>query len=370
MMPSHSISVVGMSKIVQWIRPEIRDLSAYHVQNAAGLIKLDAMENPYTWPQALRDEWAALLSRTDVNRYPDPQAAALTARLAEAMDVPQSMRLLLGNGSDEIIQMIMMSLLGDKRCVLSVEPGFVMYRMIATFCGMDYVGVPLHAEDFSLDMPALLQAIEKHQPAAVFLAYPNNPTGNLFADSDIRQVIEAAPGLVVVDEAYAPFTDASFMSRLGEYDNLVVMRTVSKMGLAGLRLGLLAGSAEWLDEFDKVRLPYNVNVLTQISASFALAHKAVFDGQTTQIRVERERLLKAFAELPDVQVFPSQSNFILLRTAEGRAKYYFDGLKEQGVLIKNLHGAHPLLADCLRPTVGTPDENTAMLEAFQAIAIT
>ncbi len=353
--------------VAHWIRPEIRQLSAYQVQDASGLVKLDAMENPYTWPEALRDEWAGLLRQTDVNRYPDPGACALTRRLAECMDVPEGMQVILGNGSDEIIQMIGMSLSGPGRCVLSVDPGFVMYRMISTFCGMPYVGVPLR-EDFSLDIAAMRQAMDEHQPAAVYLAYPNNPTGNLFDEAAVCEVIEAAPGLVVVDEAYAPFTDASFLPRLGEFDNLVVMRTVSKMGLAGLRLGFLAGPPAWLAEFDKVRLPYNINVLTQVSAEFALRHKSVFDEQTTRIREERERLAVALSALPGVIVFPSQANFLLLRTPPGRAGEWFEGLKARGVLIKSMHGGHPLLADCLRVTVGRPEENDAVIEGLQALA--
>ncbi len=353
--------------VSHWVRPEIRSLAAYHVQSATGLIKLDAMENPYTWPEELRDSWVELLRSTDVNRYPDPAAQALSERLVEAMAVPAGMRVLLGNGSDELIQMIAMSLSGPSRCVLSVDPGFVMYRLIATFCGMTYVGVPLKADDFSLDLPALLQAMHEHQPAVVFLAYPNNPTANLFDERAIADIIGAAPGLVVIDEAYAPFTDATFMGRLGEFDNLVVMRTVSKMGLAGLRLGLLAGPAAWLDEFDKVRLPYNINVLTQASAEFALSHKAVFDEQTRRIRAERDRLAAAIARLKGVEVFPSQANFLLMRAPSGRAASWFQGLREHGVLIKNLDGAHPLLNDCLRPTVGTPAENDALLEALAQI---
>ena len=347
-----------------WVRPEIRELSAYHVQPARGLIKLDAMENPYTWPSELREAWVELLRTTDVNRYPDPAATALTHRLREAMGVPEGMRVVLGNGSDELIQMIAMSLSGPSRAVLSVDPGFVMFRLIATFCGMRYVGVPLAADDFGLDLPAVLQALDAQQPAVVFLAYPNNPTGNLFDAAAVEQIIRAAPGLVVVDEAYAPFTDASFMPRLGAFDNLVVMRTVSKLGLAGLRLGLLAGPPAWLDEFDKVRLPYNINVLTQASAEFALRHKAVFDRQTAQIRAERPRLSKALAAHAGVTVYPSEANFLLVRTPPGRARPWFDGLRQRGVLIKNLDGAHPLLTDCLRPTVGTPAENDALIEAL------
>jgi histidinol-phosphate aminotransferase len=355
-------------RVAHWIRPEVRALQAYHVQPARGLIKLDAMENPYRWPAELLDRWTALLRETQVNRYPDPTARALADRLRDAMDVPSTMAVLLGNGSDELIQMVMLALAGPARCVLSVEPSFVMYRLLAVTCGLRYVGVPLSGEDFALDAPALLQAIEQHQPAVIFLAYPNNPTANLFDADTIAAVLDAAPGLVVVDEAYAPFTDASFMGRLGDYENLVVMRTVSKMGLAGLRLGLLAGPAAWLDQFDKVRLPYNINVLTQASAEFALRHKAIFDRQTAAIRAERGRLARALARFDGVTVYPSEANFLLLRTPPGRAVDWFGRLRDQGVLIKNLHGAHPLLEDCLRPTVGTPDENDALIAAFAEAA--
>ena len=355
-------------RVAHWVRPEIQALRAYPVQPAAGLIKLDAMENPYTWPDALRDEWMALLHDIDVNRYPDPTAQTLASALRPAMGIPDDMAVLLGNGSDELIQMIAMALAGPSRVVLSVEPTFVMYRMIATYCGMRYVGVPLNPGDFSVDRAAVLQAIQEHQPAVVFLAYPNNPTANLFAADTLVQILAAAPGLVVVDEAYAPFTDATFMARLGEFDNLVVMRTVSKMGLAGLRLGLLAGPSAWLDEFDKVRLPYNINVLTQASATFALKHHEVFDQQTRAIRDERGKVAEALARFDGVTVFPSEANFLLLRTPPGKASTWFTGLRDQGVLIKKLDGAHPALVDCLRPTIGTPVENAALIAAFAEVA--
>ena len=359
-------SDAGQSQRVQrWIRPAIRSLHAYQVPDARGMVKLDAMENPYTWPDSLRREWLELLAGVDVNRYPDPGARLLTGRLRVSMQVPDDMPVLLGNGSDEIIQMIALALSGPGRAIMSVDPGFVMYRMIAAFCGMDYVGVPLRPDDFSLDLPALLQAMEEVQPAVVFLAYPNNPTGNAFDPADMIRVIEAAPGVVVVDEAYAPFADDSFMGRLGEYDNLLVMRTVSKMGLAGLRLGLLAGPAAWLAEFDKVRMPYNINVLTQASAERALRHQDVFDAQTAAIRQQREELLRALQGLPGVTVFPTRANFILVRLVAGRAQPVFQTLKEGGVLVKLLHGSHPLLTDCLRVTVGTPEENGRLLAALR-----
>ena len=192
------------------------------------MIKLDAMENPYTWPQELLDEWSGIMADTNVNRYPDPAANTLKERLREAMNIPQDMSIILGNGSDEIIQMIAMALSGPDKTVLSVEPGFVMYRMIAVFCGMKYVGVPLKEKDFSLDYDAIKQAITEHQPAVVFLAYPNNPTGNLFNREQLISIIKSAPGLVVIDEAYAPFTDESFIPLLGQYSNLLVMRKTAR----------------------------------------------------------------------------------------------------------------------------------------------
>lgn len=350
-------------RVSQWVRPEIQAINAYHVPNPGNLIKLDAMENPYHWPEEMVEEWLALLRETHVNRYPDPGAAELSAELRRSMDIPEGMSLMLGNGSDEIIQILALALGGEGRTVLAPEPGFAMYRMIATFCGMDYVGVPLQ-EDFALDLPAMLAAIEEHDPAVIYLAYPNNPTGNLFDEAEMEAVIRAANGLVVVDEAYHAFAGKSFMPRLGEFDNLLVMRTVSKLGLAGLRLGLLAGPAEWLVQFDKVRLPYNINVLTQASAAFALRYIAVFDQQTASIRKERSRLFAAMRQHEALKVYPSDANFILFRVPAGEANRIFEAFKGEGVLIKNMKADTGPLADCLRVTVGTPEENDAFLAAL------
>ncbi len=350
--------------VSHWIRPAIRDIAAYHVPDPGQLIKLDAMENPYHWPADMVDEWLELLRGAELNRYPDPAARGLIGPLREAMGVPEGMSLLLGNGSDEIIQILALALAGPKRTVVAPEPSFVMYRMIATFSGMDYVGVPLK-EDFSLDRGAMQQAIEELNPALIYLAYPNNPTGNLFAEADIEFVLRQSPGLVVVDEAYHAFAGKSFMSRLGEFDNLLVMRTVSKLGLAGLRLGMLAGPQAWLEQFDKVRLPYNINVLTQASAAFALRHHHVFEEQSATIRAEREQLFAALQGLAGVEPFPSAANFILFRVPAGQADSLFESIKAQGVLIKNMRASSGPLADTLRVTVGTLEENAAFLEALQ-----
>lgn len=357
-------------KVENFVRPEIRALSAYHVPDSGDMIKLDAMENPYRWPDDLVDQWLDVIRDVELNRYPDPGARVLKEHLRESMDVPAGADILLGNGSDELIQMIMMAMAGKDKAgnsssILSVEPGFVMYKMISIFMDMPYIGIPLN-EDFSLDEAALLDKIKETQPAVIFLAYPNNPTSNLFDEQTIRNIIDAAPGVVVIDEAYHAFADKSFMPMLTEYDNLLVMRTVSKMGLAGLRLGLLAGKAEWLNEFDKVRLPYNINILTQASAEFAIKNRQVLDQQTQQICVDRETLFNDLSEIKNITAYPSQANFILVRVVDGQADRIFNTLKEQGVLIKNLNPVGGHLKDCLRITVGTLEENKRLLELFKA----
>ena len=346
-----------------WVRPEIRALSAYAVPDASGLIKLDAMENPYGWPDDLKQAWLAELAQVTLNRYPDAAANALKQSLRESMGIPADAQVLLGNGSDEIIQMLAMTVGGNGRCLLAPEPGFAMYRMIADFTGMVYQGVPL-GEGFALDMSAMLEVIKAEQPALIFIAQPNNPTGNVYAEADLRTIIEAAQGWVVIDEAYAPFTDATCMSWLGEYPNLMVMRTVSKLGLAGLRLGLLAGPSDLVAEVDKTRLPYNIGSLTQASARFALAHRDLFAEQAGAIRAERTRLFTALEANKALQVWPSEANFILFKVPDGQAKAVHQGLIKAGVLIKCLHGAHPQLTDCLRVTIGKPEENDAFLQAL------
>lgn len=344
------------------IRSEILVLKAYHVPEAAGMVKLDAMENPYRLPADVQAEIAALAAGAALNRYPDPDAARLKARLREALTIPPGMDLLLGNGSDEIIQMLTMAAARPGAVVLGLEPSFVMFRMIATFCGVRFVGVPLES-GFTLDADRMLAAIIEHQPALVFIAYPNNPTGNLFDEAAITRIIEAAPGMVVVDEAYHAFAGKTFMPRLADHPNLLVMRTLSKSGLAGLRLGLIAGAGAWLGHVDKVRLPYNVNVLTQLVAEKVLQHQELLAQQAAAIKTERTRLFEGLKRIPGVQPFPSDANFILFKT--GKAEQVFNGLRQRGVLIKNLHGAHPSLADCLRVTVGTLEEDTQFLDVLK-----
>ena len=352
----------GAAQLVrQLVREEIRALSAYHVPAATGMVKLDAMENPYRLPDAVRAEIGRAVADALINRYPDPAAPELAAALRRSFNIPPGAGLLIGNGSDEIITIVTQTLAKPGAVMLAPDPSFAMFRMNAVFSHMRFVGVPLNA-DFSLDAARFVAALDEHQPALVFLAYPNNPTGNLYPEEDVVRILRAAPGLVVVDEAYFAFAGKSFMPRLAEFPNLIVMRTVSKIGMAGLRLGYAAAAPELMAEFNKVRPPYNVGVATQLIATVLLGHIDLLNDQAAKIRAERGVLAAGLAKLPGVQIFPSEANFILARFPDGQA--LFESLKAQHVLVKNFHGSHPMLANCLRLTVGTPEENSIMLKAL------
>lgn len=343
------------------VREEILALKPYQVPSAAGMIKLDAMENPYRLPEALREEVGRMVAGLSINRYPDPAAPALKARLRETFAIPAAAGLLIGNGSDEIIAIVAQTLARPGAVMLAPEPSFAMYRMNALFTRMRFVGVPLNP-DFSLDLGRFLDAIAEHRPALTFIAYPNNPTGNLFPAEAVERIIAAAPGVVVLDEAYHVFARRTLMHRLGEFANLVVMRTVSKLGLAGVRLGYAAAAADWIDQFDKVRPPYNVSSLTQAVAERVLAHAGALDRQAEAIVAERSSLFDGLRDLRGVETFPSEANFILVRVPDADSVHA--RLLARRILVRNFNGSHPLLANCLRLTVGTPGENQLLLDAL------
>ncbi|MGV6806677.1 MAG: histidinol-phosphate transaminase [bacterium] len=349
------------------VRSDIQRMSAYHVQNAEGMVKLDAMENPWAWPGD-QAGWPEAIANVQANRYPDPGAGGVIRRLRDVMAIPDAMDVVLGNGSDELIQLLIQMVAGDNVTILSPEPSFVMYRVLAETNRVEYRGVSLTA-DMQLDVPAMLAAINDLQPALIFLACPNNPTGIRYAESDIRQIIEAATGLVVIDEAYIAFSEDSALPLLDQYPNAVVMRTLSKVGLAGLRLGMLIGHPDWITEVDKIRLPYNIGALTQAAAEFALDRYDELLGQARELVAMREA---QYLTLQDERyrlrhVWKSDANFLLVQTEEGRARYIFEGLRDQDVLIKCLDGGHPLLKDCLRLTIGTSQENRQLLAALEKV---
>lgn len=352
------------ARVRQWIRPEIQALRAYHVPPAMDGVKLDAMENPYRWPAELTRAWQERLATVAINRYPDPQGDEVKQALRRAMNVPAELEILLGNGSDEIIQILAMAVAAPGRSLLAPEPGFAMYPLIAELAGLEYVGIPL-SEEFELDVDAMLAAMAEHQPALTFLALPNNPTGNVFDGERLRQVVEASSGLVVLDEAYAAFTEVDHLSWATRYPHVLVMRTLSKIGLAGLRLGFLIGAPAWLAQLEKIRLPYNINALTQATVGFALEHYHVLQAQTATLRRDREQLAAALSELPGLKVWPSEANFLLVRCSRS-ASELFEALCQRGILVKMLDGVHPALANCLRLTVGDAEDNATLLAALRA----
>jgi len=343
------------------VRADVREMASYHVPSSAGLIKLDAMENPYPLPPELKAQLGARLADALINRYPVPSYAGLKRAITSQLGIPAGYEVLLGNGSDELITMICVATARAGAVVLAPVPSFVMYEVSAKLAGSRFVGVPLRA-DLSLDLPAMLAAIARHRPAVIFLAYPNNPTGNCFDTAQIEAILEAAPGLVVIDEAYQPFALDSWMPRLPMHPKLLVMRTLSKLGLAGLRLGYLSGHARWLTELDKVRPPYNIGVLNEVAAEFALENLSVFDAQAAEIRAERDRLLAELGTVPGAQPVATRANFLLVRVADSARVQ--QQMRSLGVLVKDVGKMHPLLSNCLRVTVGAPDENRAMLAAL------
>jgi histidinol-phosphate aminotransferase len=341
----------------------------YAVQPAAGMVKLDAMENPYGLSPALAAELGQVLASVALNRYPAGHGSTQAA-LRQALNIPAALDIMLGNGSDELIHLIIQACATDDAVVMAPVPGFVMYGMSTQLNRSTFVGVPLLA-DFSLDMPAMLAAIAQHQPAILFIAYPNNPTGNAWAVTDIQACIAAMAqhgGLVVMDEAYQPFAANSWLPRLKNAPNVVLVRTLSKLGLAGLRLGYMVASPAWVEQFDKVRPPYNVNVLTLAATDCLLQHMGVFNEQAAQLKAQREVLFNALLTMRGVSPFPSEANFVLARVPNASA--WFDALKAQGILIKNVSGMSPLLTNCLRLTVGSEAENAQLIQALQALAHT
>lgn len=359
------------------LRADVRAMSAYHVPDASSFIKLDAMENPYALPPQLKQELGEHLADVALNRYPVPTYAGLQASLKHYAQVPDGFAMILGNGSDELIHLLSMALsktpdenYHERPTILAPAPSFVMYRASAVLNHVNYVEVDL-VEDggsFVLDPMAMIMSIEEHRPALVYLPYPNNPTGAEFDRADMIAVIEAAhqrQALVVVDEAYQPFADYTWMNDLAAFENLLVMRTVSKLGLAGVRLGYMVGRSDVIAELEKVRPPYNINVLTEAAVTFALKHADVFAEQAVEIRATRETLSAELSAIDGLTVFHSNANFVLVRFND--AQVMFEGLKAHGILVKNLSKAHHLLHNCLRLTVGTAEENTALIAGIRAV---
>ena len=344
-------------------RHDVQSMHAYAVQPSAGMVKLDAMENPHRLPPALQADLGKRLGALALNRYPGDRGNDLKAALARYAEMPEGFDIMLGNGSDELISLVAMACDVPGASILAPVPGFVMYEMSAKLQGLKFIGVPL-TPDFQLDPAAMLAAITEHLPAVVYIAYPNNPTANLWDAEAIEAIVDAAPGIVIIDEAYQPFSSSSYIDRIENHGHVLLMRTLSKFGLAGVRIGYLMGPKALVAEIDKLRPPYNISVLNCETALFALEHEALFAEQAKQLREERAGLQSALGKIEGVKSWPSDANMILVRVPD--AEKTFEGMKAQGVLVKNVSKMHPLLANCLRLTVGKSDENAKMIAAFKA----
>ena len=353
------------SNLKKLIRQDVQSMHAYAIQNSSGMIKLDAMENPHRLPSALQAQLGQRLGALALNRYPDGRVNDLRRALADYAQMPEGFDIMLGNGSDELIALLALACDVPGAAVLAPLPGFVMYAMSAQLQGLKFIGVDL-TPDFELDEAAMLAAIARYSPAITYLAYPNNPTANLWNDAVIEKIIEAAGkqgGLVVMDEAYQPFAGKSYLDRIGRHGHVLLMRTLSKFGLAGVRLGYMMGPKALIAEIDKVRPPYNISVLNCECALFALEHQEVFEAQAQELMAQRALLSSALGAMPGVKAWPSEANMILVRVPD--AARTFTGLRQRKVLVKNISKMHPLLSNCLRLTVGTADENAQLLAALE-----
>ncbi|MBU0589298.1 MAG: histidinol-phosphate transaminase [Gammaproteobacteria bacterium] len=356
-------------RLQQRIRQDVQSMHAYAIQDSVGMVKLDAMENPHPLPEGLQQKLGQRLGALALNRYPNGRVNDLRVALAAYAQMPAGHDIMLGNGSDELISLLAMACDVPGASILAPVPGFVMYAMSAQLQGLQFHGVPLTA-DFELDEAAMLAAIETHKPSITYLAYPNNPTANLWDEGVIARLIDAVGqqgGLVVMDEAYQPFSSRTWLDQIRaqpeQHGHVLLMRTLSKFGLAGVRIGYMMGPKALIAEVDKVRPPYNISVLNYECALFALEHVDVFSAQAREICAQRAIIFEALSVMPGVKAWPSDANMMLVRVPD--AQKTFDGMKARGVLVKNVSKMHPLLAQCLRLTVGTADENRQMLDALQ-----
>lgn len=343
----------------------VQATQAYNVPDSGGMIKLNDMESPYKLPSEMRESLGAMLSMVNINRYPNSRSTGLVAKVKSQFALPDNTEVMLGNGSDELIQIILMATARAGATVLSPTPSFVMYEHTAKLLGMHFVGVDLNA-DFSLDEQAFLGAIEKHQPAVIFLAYPNNPTGMLLDEHFVEKVIEKAPGLVVFDEAYTAYASEDSTAFIEKYEQTVLIRTLSKIGFAGIRLGYLAAQSDVMEQLEKVRMPYNINVLTQATARFMLDQMTYVNHCVEKIKEQKQQQYEWFEQHQKITVYPSETNFLLIRVEN--ADEVFSRLRDEyKILVKNLNGYHHILDNILRITIGRKKENAKLREALTEI---
>ncbi len=348
-----------LERLQEWIKPEVRGLRPYEAEPSGPRIRLDANESAFDFPEELKREIWETFAQAAWNRYPDSECRELRKALAEREGV-SAHQVLLGNGSDEIIRDLLVCFGGPGTRTVFPTPTFSMYRLLTIALGGTPVGVPLQA-DWSLDAPALQQEMAAETTRILFLSSPNNPTGNSFSAETMLDLLQGTDRLVVVDEAYRMFSGGSLVARLGDFTNLAILGTFSKaFSLAGLRVGYVVAHPEVIQTLNRVRLPYNLHAFAQAAARVALRNPDLWQAQAEQIMAERERVARALSGYPGVTVFPSQANFILVRVSG--ALDLRNKLAGQDIAVRGFP-ANEGLSDCLRITIGLPQENDALLAA-------
>lgn len=343
------------------VRDDLRSLDGYHSAQVDVRVRLNTNESPTPPPDAFRDAVAAEVSRVDWHRYPDRGAVELRSAIAESHGVDAA-QVFVANGSNEVLQTVLLAYAGPGRVVATFEPTYQMHAQIARVTGATVVEGE-RADDFTLDPAEVERVITEHQPHVVFLTSPNNPTGLVEPADRVQQLLDLAPGLVVVDEAYAQFADWTALDLVDDETPLVVTRTFSKTwSMAGARLGYLVGPTWLVAELDKVVLPYHLDAVKQIAGRLALRYVEDMDDRVAQIVAERTRISTELTAL-GVTVIPSGANFVLFRADGHDGRAVWQGLVDRSVLIRDCSG-WPRLANCLRVTVGTPDENSEFLSAL------
>ncbi|AGF48054.1 histidinol-phosphate aminotransferase [Candidatus Kinetoplastibacterium oncopeltii TCC290E] len=349
------------------VREDIQSMTAYPVSKSANYIKLDAMESPYDLPEDILEHIITNLRKVKLNRYPNTDKSQLIRTIKNKFNIPDESDLLFGNGSDELIHLIIQSCCKPGDTVLSPSPSFVFFEMASQFNHAKFIKVNL-TDDLQLDTSNMLKSIKQHSPKIIFLAMPNNPTGGLWNDNDVLSIINIAPGLVIIDEAYYAFNKKSWMNRLHELSNVLILRTVSKIGLAGIRFGYLAGHPKWINQINKIRPPYNINVLTESVILSILDNKHILDEHSNQILLNRIKLSESLKKLNNVKVYDSYGNFVLVKFDKSiSATNVFNELKLSNILVKDLSDSHALLSNCLRLSIGTNSENDLLIKTISKI---
>ncbi|QMU56414.1 MAG: histidinol-phosphate transaminase [Candidatus Mycalebacterium zealandia] len=356
--------MAGIEKLLHRVSPSVRALSAYDSSRPRRRIKLDGNESPFSLSGELRSEIARVAENLPLNRYPDPNCEWLKKAVSERTGTDSS-GIVFGNGSDELIQILIAAFCGESETVLVPAPTFSMYALTAQVLGKKVVKENL-TPDFDINPEAMLAAMNAHNPDIVFLASPNSPTGNLLSPGKVEAVIAGAPGIVVVDEAYFSFCGKTHVALMKKYENLAVMRTFSKIGFAALRLGALFMNPELAAQAEKVRLPYNINSFTQAAARVFFENPGVFEENINIIKSEREKMFQTLGSIDAIKVFPSAANFFLIQFNGAKtAGEVHRALIEKDILTRNFPDTD--MADCLRVTIGLPEENREFEESLRAI---